>query len=92
MFIGESIGNAISQPLYWRDYFLLSLWGITIIGLIIGLWREGIGGLISMVAALTQFLYLTFEGVKALIFLFILIPSILYIISWYFHKKIAVKV
>ena len=50
MFFGEGIQNHSpnSQTLVARDYILLTLKALYIIGLIIGLWREGFGGLISL--------------------------------------------
>ena len=88
MFIGESIGSSTHYAhLYWRDYLLLSLWFITVIALLIGLWSELYGGLISLVSTLTHFTFLTFEGNRAPIFFIILVPSILYLMSWYYHRQ-----
>lgn len=92
MFIGESMGSSShNTPFHWRDYFILSLWFLTVIGLIIGLWREGLGGLVSLVSTLIHFTYLTFEGDKVPIFFFILVPSVLYLISWYYHRQMLIN-
>jgi hypothetical protein len=90
MFIGESIGGrpANAQPLQARDYFLLSLFGLYFIGLIIGLWREGLGGLISLVFMAIHIIFLTSEGIKNLTYFYVMfLPSVLYILSWYFHRR-----
>jgi hypothetical protein len=95
MFIGESIGSSSHNAhLHWRDYILLSLWGITIIGLLIGLWREGLGGLLSLVSTLVQIIILKSEGhsnFNYFYFYIFLVPSILYIIYWYFNKTMRAK-
>ena len=91
MFIGESTGgrSAGAPPLQTRDYIILSLWALFIIGLIIGLWREGLGGLISLVFMTIHIIILQMEGATSVIFFVMLLPSILYILSWYFHRRWA---
>ena len=92
MFIGESMGSSShNTPFHGRDYFILSLWFLTLTGLIIGLWHEGLGGLVSLASTLIQFVFLTVEGDNVPIFFFILIPSALYLISWYYHKQMLVS-
>jgi hypothetical protein len=92
MFIGE--GGFWSQPkgapLGLRDYLLLSLFGLYVIGLIIGLWREGLGGLISLVFMAIHIIILSSEGIKHLTYFYaMLLPSLLYILSWYYHRLLA---
>jgi hypothetical protein len=41
-----------------KHYFIMSLWILTPIGYLIGLWREGLGGLISLVSTLTHIAFL----------------------------------
>jgi hypothetical protein len=91
MFIGESIGgrSADAPPLQTRDYIILSLWALYIIGLVIGLWREGLGGLISLVFMAIHIFILQMEGSNSIIFFVMLLPSILYILSWYFNRRWA---
>jgi hypothetical protein len=93
MLIGESIGSSSHKiNLSGRDFLLLSLWGITLIGLGIGFWREGLGGLISLVSTLSHIIILSSEGVGNLkSFYVFLVPSILYLMYWYFNKTIKVK-
>ncbi|MCX6250178.1 MAG: hypothetical protein NTX61_05440 [Bacteroidetes bacterium] len=94
MFIGE--GGTWSQPknlpLGFRDYALLSLFGFYVVGLVIGLWREGLGGLISIVFMITQIAILASEGHSHLTYFYLmLVPSLLYLLSWYFHRMLARK-
>lgn len=92
MFIGESLGSSPNNGhLQWRDYFILSLWFLTLAGLLIGLWREVWGGLVSLTSTLIQFAYLTFEGDRAPIFFIILVPSVLYLMSWYYHRQLMIN-
>jgi len=81
-----------------HDYFIQILWILIPIGFLIGLWKEGLGGLISFVSTLT--LILTFimkEGHRDIsyyiyiILIILLFPSILYFIYWYFNKTIKAK-
>jgi len=93
MLIGESIGSSSHKiNLSGRDFLLLSLWGITLIGLGIGFWREGLGGLISLVSTLSHIIILSSEGVGNLkSFYVFLVPGILYLMYWYFNKTIKAK-
>ena len=93
MLIGESIGSSSHKiNLSGRDFLLLSLWGITLIGLGIGFWREGLGGLISLVSTLSHIIILSSEGAGNLkSFYVFLVPSILYLMYWYFNKTIKAK-
>jgi hypothetical protein len=92
MFIGESMGNNSPIHLTSRDYFILSLWGITMVGLVIGLWFEFPGGLISLISTLTHIIFLSREGHGGLfLFYLMLIPSIMYLLSWYFNKTVILR-
>ncbi len=94
MFIGESIGSSSRKVnLSARDFLLLSLFGITLIGLGIGFWREGLGGLISLVSTLSHIIFLSINGVGNLFYFYVfLVPSILYLMYWYFNKTIKARV
>jgi hypothetical protein len=91
MFIGEGglKGRSGTLPsLTARDYIMLSFAALYVIGLIIGLWREGLGGLISLIILVIHIIILQSEGVKSLMyFYFMALPSILFILSWYFHLR-----
>lgn len=93
MLTGESIGSSSHKiNTSGRDFLLLSLWGITLIGLGIGFWREGLGGLISLVSTLTHIIIFFSEGVGNLkSFYVFLVPSILYLMYWYFNKTFKAK-
>jgi hypothetical protein len=78
-----------------HDYFIQILWILIPIGFLIGLWKEGHGGLISLVSTLTLIItFITKEGHHNLFYYMyivlsvLLIPSILYLIYWYFNKTI----
>jgi hypothetical protein len=87
IFIGESMGNNSHLPLTSRDYFIFSLFGITMVGLVTGLWFEFLGGLISLISTLTHIIFMSTEGHGGLFFFYLmLIPSIMYLLSWYFNK------
>jgi hypothetical protein len=94
MFIGESLGNAsqTSHSLNSREIFIFTLFGMTMVGLVIGLWLELIGGLISLISTLTHIIFLTTEGTGGLTFFYLMIiPSFLYLLSWYFNKTLALR-
>ena len=81
-----------------HDYFIQILWILIPIGFLIGLWKEGLGGLISLVTTLTLIItFITKEGHRILfyyiyiILIILLIPSILYLIYWYLNKTIKAK-
>jgi hypothetical protein len=84
----------LSNP---QDYFILILWVLIPIGYLIGLWKEGFGGLISLVSALALIIiFITREGHRNLFYLYLilsilLIPSILYLMYWYFNRKITAE-
>jgi hypothetical protein len=93
MFIGEGLnGRPVGSPkLVARDYFLLSMMALFNVGLLIGLWREGLGGLISLVFMSTTIIFHQIEGITPVIFYITLFPGILYILSWYFHRNLVHK-
>jgi hypothetical protein len=80
-----------------QNYFYLSMWVLIPIGYLIGLWKERLGGLISLVSSLTLILILsTREGHHYsfyfyLILCIFLIPCILYLTYWYFNKTVKAK-
>jgi hypothetical protein len=98
MFISEDMSPIIrlAQRLD-KHYFLMSLWILTPIGYLIGLWKEGLGGLISLVSTLTHIVFLSREGfgdaisVFYLFFSILLIPSILYLLYWSFNRKVIAE-
>jgi hypothetical protein len=97
MFISEDMSPIIRlAQLPVKHYFILSLWILTPIGYLIALWREGLGGLISLISTLTHIVFLSREGFGDFIFFYLflsilLIPSILYLLYWYFNKKVIAE-
>jgi hypothetical protein len=97
MFISEDMSPIIRlAQLPVKHYFILSLWILTPIGYLIALWREGFGGLISLISTLTHIVFLSREGFGDFIFFYLflsilLIPSILYLLYWYFNIKVIVE-
>jgi hypothetical protein len=91
MFFGEGIQDhsTNARPLITRDYIILTLWALYIICLIIGLWLEGLGGFLSFVFMVTQIVILQLEKGSPVIFYFLLLPSILFMFSWFYHRKLT---
>ena len=89
MFIGEGgfWSQPANMPLTTRDYVLLSVMGIYWIGLIIGLRWEFWGGLISLAFMSTLILSLRFTQTGGFWFDLMLVPGLLYLLSWYLHRR-----
>jgi len=70
------------------------IWGIALAGLILALWKEGIGGFISLVSFILMYilnLFNTEASVRAgalPVFLIFSVPSILYLIYWKLMRDI----
>jgi hypothetical protein len=89
-----AFGNRPWPPL---DYLYASLMGLYIIGLFLGLKLQGLGGLISIIYPVSQIILILFELIKgntfdgivvtSIGFIIILIPSMLYLISWNSQRK-----
>jgi len=83
-----------TEPVPASDWFLLSLWGAAILGLLIA-WRwELIGGIITIASMfLREILWVIIKGgwmVEFLIFwLFVVPPAILFIWAWKLEGKTA---
>ena len=89
MFIGE--GGTWSQPpnlpLGMRDYVLLSLFGLYLVGLVIGLWREASGGLLSFGFLMIHIIILAYYGNVPILFYIFFLPSLLYLLFWYLYRR-----
>jgi len=98
MFIGEVIegqkrhaGSALSSftPLM---LIIFALWGIALAGLVLAIWKEGLGGIISLLSFILMYILNLFNkeasmrGNAITIFLFFCIPSILYLVYWKLKK------
>ena len=91
-FIGERNiwkHSAVYTPtLSFKDYLFLFLCGMYVVGLVVGLWWERLGGLLSLAFIVALMVMLSFSGMKYLNnFYIMLLPSLLYICSWYFQRK-----
>ena len=98
MFIGEVIegqkrhaGSALSSftPLM---LIIFVLWGIALAGLVLAIWKEGLGGIISLLSFIVMYILNLFNkeasmrGDAITIFFFFCIPSILYLVYWKLKK------
>jgi hypothetical protein len=106
-FIGEIIegqqrhaGSALASftPLM---LIIFVIWGIALAGLVLALWKEGLGGIISLVCYMLVYILNLFnkEATNSAhfitVFLIFSIPSILYLVYWKLNKddlrKAAIK-
>jgi hypothetical protein len=83
---------ASGEPMRFRDLFLLSLWGIAILGLLIGWFWELLGGIITIaVMFLREIIWIILTGKWMVNFLIIWValvpPAILFIIAWRLGKR-----
>lgn len=78
---------ATGEPVPLRDWFLLSLWGVAILGLLLA-WRwERAGSLITITALITRELtWIILKGAWHVNFLlvwaFLVPPAVLYLLAW----------
>jgi hypothetical protein len=84
------------------DYILLASCSTYVIGLLIGFKLEGLGGIISLGFVVTAIIYSiywdsgsrydgTFNIGIYIQLIVLLIPCILYFLSWYFHRKFEIN-
>jgi hypothetical protein len=98
MFVGEMLeshkrhnGSAMASfsPIILMMFLI---WGIALTGLIVALWNEKLGGIISLVSFILVYILNLFNKEAAMganaIFIFIIfcVPSILYLIYWKLNK------
>ena len=98
IFIGEAIegqkrhpGSALSSftPLM---LIIFVFWGIALAGLVLAIWKEGLGGIISFVCFILTYILNLFnkeasmKGNAITIFLIFCVPSILYLVYWKLKK------
>jgi hypothetical protein len=71
---------------------IFAVWGIALAGLILALWKEGLGGIISLVGFILTYILNLFNKEASMrwnaitIFLIFCIPSILYLVYWKLNK------
>jgi hypothetical protein len=82
----------VTEPVPVADWFLLSLWGIAILGLLIS-WRwELIGGIITVTTMfIREVAWVILKGPWLVNFLivwaFVLPPALLFLIAWRLERK-----
>ena len=92
-----AMGFMFNRPAPTSDYIKLASCSIYVLGLLIGFKWEGLVGLISLVYLFIILMFMilpnikeppvhSFVGVYIGIFI-LMIPCILHILSWYFHRK-----
>jgi len=75
------------------------IWGLALAGLVLALWKEGLGGCISLISFVSMYILNLFNkaapnrGGAVFVFLIFSIPSLLYLLYWWktkdaFQKKI----
>ena len=95
------MGLFINRPAPASDYIILASCSIYVIGLLIGFKWEGLGGIISIGFLVTVLIYLNYytgshhvgtfnRGIYVVIFI-LMIPCILYILFWFFHRKLEIN-
>ncbi len=102
MFIGETLesykkhGVAALDPFDTLMIITFTFWGIGLAGLIVGLWKEGLGGIVSLISFIIFFFLVAINpkpDVHFMSALFIfLIPSVLYLCYWWLARKSSNKI
>ena len=103
MLIGEFLeaqkrATELTQPSYSPLLVVIFVtWGIALAGLVLALWKEGLGGAISLISFMLVYILnlfnkeATMNGSAIALFLFFSIPAILYLIYWKLNKDDAGK-
>ena len=81
-----------TQPVPLEDWFLLSLWGIAVLGLLVA-WRwELAGGILTIaVMVLRELAWIVLKGAWLvnflIVWLFLVPPAVLFLIAWRLERK-----
>ncbi len=93
----DSLGRNTGNPLSTLILIIFGIWGIALAGLVLALWKEGLGGFISLVSFVTMCI-LNFFNPDApdsrgaiMVFLIFSLPSLLYIYYWVLTKNTSSK-
>jgi len=101
LFIGigemlEGHGKPDSNPFNTLMIITFVIWGLGLAGLLLALWKEGIGGIISL------FCFIIFnilvatnpnqESRYSFVLLVFMIPSLLYLCYWWLARKLSIKI
>jgi hypothetical protein len=93
---GRNNGSPLSSfsPLI---LIIFIIWGLALAGLVLALWKERLGGCISLIGFVTMYILNLFNktapnrGGAIFVFLIFLIPSLLYLSYWWMTKNIFQK-
>jgi hypothetical protein len=96
------MGLMMNRPAPASDYIALASCSTYVIGLLIGFKLERLGGLISLGFVITSIIYFiywdsgshndgTFNIEIYIGTIVLTFPCILYLLSWYFHKKLVIN-
>ena len=93
----DSLGRNTGNPLSTLILIIFGIWSIALAGLVLALWKEGLGGFISLVSFVTMCI-LNFFNPDApdsrgaiMVFLIFSLPSLLYIYYWVLTKNTSSK-
>lgn len=88
----KSVTASNANPIAMEDAFLLSLYGVAILGLLLAYWKEALGAIINITCAIVQ--QIAFWAIKnywdwaqILPVLFLTIPGILFLVAWGLEKR-----
>jgi hypothetical protein len=96
--IGEMLegrNRSSSEP---NIYNIISfvVWGIGLSGLILALWKEGLGGTISFLCLIILNILIAMNPTPgssySYVFLLFMLPSILYLLYWWLKRKSSIKI
>ena len=84
-------GAAASDTFDTLMIITFTFWGIGLAGLILALWKEGLGGIVSLISFIIFFILVGINPKPDVHFMYVififLIPSVLYIYCWWLTKK-----
>ena len=87
----EGQGKPVPEPFSISLIITFVFWGIGLAGLVLALWKEALGGIISLMSFI---IFITLVAIKInpesrfsyVLFIFLL-PSVLYLYYWWLAKK-----
>jgi Na+/melibiose symporter-like transporter len=101
MFIGEMLegqkrhGGSVLASFSPLLLVIFTVWGISLAGLILAIWKEGLGGIISLICFILMFILNLFNKEASMkwsvipVFLIFSTPSILYLVYWKLKKDVT---
>jgi len=89
MFFGEGFDPSKVKPNEWV-MMVFGPFGL-ILGMILGWWKEGLGGVVTILCYLIALRVGGFSGSGAGIFLICAAPGFLFLLSWFLSRSAALK-